>query len=164
VGDAELRAGLVADELGELGVTDAGGAVVVDLDGEGQLAQVGGGEGRDSAAEGVAGGDDAVVRVRGGGGGDGSGGGLFNLLPGLVEAGVDEAAGDEVVAGGEGEDNVGDEVADVVAATDGEDDVLAGVVDGDETTNAGEEAPAGGSALFWKNQDGVGLTGKTRKR
>lgn len=87
-------------------------------------------------------GDDAEARVGGDGLVEGGGGGVGNFIPGVVEAVVDLAAVGEAAVG-EAEDDVGDEVAEVVAAADGEDDELVGAVDGDEATNAGHRAAVG---------------------
>lgn len=136
VGDAELAAGLGSDEVGKDVVAHAGGSIRVDVDVVALGAERRGREGGDSTAEGVARGDDLEARVGGDGLADGGGGGVGDLVPGVVEAVVDLAAVGEAAVG-EGEDDVGDEVAQVVAAADGEDDELVGAVDGDEAANAG---------------------------
>lgn len=139
VGDAELAAGLGRDEVGKDVVAHAGGSVSVDVDAVALSAKSCGCEGGDGTAEGVAGGDDAEARVGGDGLADGGGGGVGDFVPGVVEAVVDLAAvGKGAVV--KGEDDVGDEVAEVVAAADGEDDELVGGVDGDEAANAGHRA------------------------
>lgn len=136
VGDAELAAGLGRDEVGKDVVAHAGRAVRVDVDAVALRAQTGGRERGDGAAQRVAGGDDAEARVGGDSLSDGGGGGVGDFVPGVVEAVVDLAAVGEGAVG-EGKGDVGDEVAEVVAAADGEDDELVGRVDGDEASNAG---------------------------
>lgn len=141
VGDAPLAAGLAGHPVGEVVVADARRAEGVDVGGDALAAQVGAREGGDGAAERVAGDDDLVVAVGGAGGVDAAGGGVGDLLPGLGEAGVDLALADEV-ARLPGEEEVGDEVAEVVAAAQGEDDFAASVVDSDVATDAGPGAAA----------------------
>lgn len=141
VGDAPLAAGLAGHPVGEVVVADARRAEGVDIGGDALAAQVGAREGRDGAAERVAGDDDLVVAVGGAGGVDAAGGGVGDLLPGLGEAGVDFALADEV-ARLPREEEVGDEVAEVVAAAQGEDDFAAGVVDGDVAADARPRAAA----------------------
>lgn len=135
VRDAELAAGLGRDEVGKDVVAHTRRAVGVDVDAVALRAQIRGGERGDGAAERVAGGDDAEARVGGDGLADGGGGGVGDFVPGVVEAVVDLAAVGKGAVG-EGKGDVGDEVAEVVAAADGEDDELVGRVDGDEATNA----------------------------
>lgn len=111
VGEAPVGARLGGDEVGELGVADARGAVAVQVNGDVLVgAQVGSGEGGDGGAEGVAGGDDLVGRVLGAGGVDGVDGGGAQALPGAGEACVGLAAVNERVAAGEEEVEVGDPV------------------------------------------------------
>lgn len=116
VGDAVLGAGLGGDKLGEVVVTDTGRTVRVEGDGDRLLgAEVGGADGSNSGAKGVAGSDDGVVGVGGASlldGGDGRG---ADLAPGVVEAGVNLAVGCQVGAASEGEENVRDPVADAAA-------------------------------------------------
>lgn len=136
VGDAELAAGLVGDEVDKDVVAHAGRSVGEDVDVEALSAKIRSRESSNGTAERVARGDDAEVRVGGDGLADGGGGVVGDFVPGVVEAVVDLAAvGEGAVF--EAEDDVGDEVADVVAAADGEDDELVGGVDGDEAANAG---------------------------
>lgn len=135
VGDAELAAGLGSDKVGKDVVAHARRSVCVDVDVEALSAKSRSCEGGDGAAQGVARGDDAEARVGGDGLADGSGGSVGDFVPGVVEAVVDLAAVCEAAVS-EAEDDVGDEVAEVVAAADGEDDELVGAVDGDEAANA----------------------------
>lgn len=135
VGHAPLGAGLGADEVGKGLVADARGAVGVEVDGVAVGAEVCGREGRDGAAEGVAGRDDLVARVRLGGGCDGGLDAGANLNPGVLEARVDVAVVDEGAVCLQ-EVDVGDPVADIATSADGHDDFLAGVVGCDVATNA----------------------------
>lgn len=139
VGDAELAAGLGRDEVGKDVVAHAGRAIGVDVDAVTLRAESCGCERGDGTAKGVTRGDDAEARVGGDGLADGGGGGVGDFVPGVVEAVVDFAAVGKGAVG-EAEDDVGDEVAEVVAAADGEDDELVGGVDGDEAANAGYRA------------------------
>ena len=107
VGDAVLLAGLAGGESGEGLVTDAGRAEGIEVGGIAGLTEVGGGNGSDGTAERVASHTDAVAGVSGLGGLDGRGNLGRNLLPGGVEAGVDETAAHEVTAGGLDENDAG---------------------------------------------------------
>lgn len=107
VGDAVLLAGLGGGEGGKGLVADAGRAKGVQVGRVAALAEVGGRECGDGAAERVAGHTDAVGWVGGLGRLDGRGDGGRDFLPGSVEAGVDEAAAHKVAAGGLGEDDAG---------------------------------------------------------
>jgi len=109
VGDAELGPGLLPrHEVRKGRVADAGGAEGVDVAGVAGPAEVGGGEGGDGAAEGVARHDELVGRVGGAGGGDGGEERGGDFVVGGLEAGVDLAVLDaEPVAGVVGEEGAG---------------------------------------------------------
>lgn len=127
VRNTELGAGLRGHEAGKVIVAHARRPKRIHICYDARLSQVRGAEGRNGAAERVAGGDDLEVRVgfasRRHGGLDAGG----DLIPGGLEARVDAAALDEVAVG-LGEDDIGDPVADVVAAADRDDDFFARVV------------------------------------
>lgn len=84
-------------------------------------------------------GDNAEGRIGSNSLGKGSGGSAGDFTPGFVEAIVNFTPGDEAAVG-EGEDNVCDEVAEVVASTERQDDFLVCAVHGDEAANAGHGA------------------------
>ncbi len=96
------------------------------------LADVCGREGGDGGAEGVAGDDEAVVRVGLGGGEDVGDDHVAHAGPGFPEAVVDAAGGAEVGAD-ECDFEVFDPVLVGVGASEGEDDELVFGVDGYET-------------------------------
>jgi hypothetical protein len=135
VSNTELAAGLGRHEVGKDVVAHTRRSIRVDVNGEALSAKRRGRESGDSTAQGVTRGDDSEGRVGGNGLVESGGGVAGDFIPGIVEAVVDFAARSEAAVC-EGEDNVCDEVAEVVAAADGEDDQLVCAVDGDEAANA----------------------------
>jgi hypothetical protein len=96
VGDAVLAAGLVGDELDKGEVADARRGVRVQVGVVARLPDVAGSEGGDSGAEGVARDNDLVGRVGLLGLSDGVQSGRLDLVPGAIEARVDETALDQI--------------------------------------------------------------------
>lgn len=141
--NAPLATGLSREPIGKLVITDAGRTKRVHVDFETVTAQICRANGGYSAAEGVARDDELVVWVLDETGLDGLCGGVFDLVPGLGEASVQLALSGEFAVA-PGEDDVGDEVADVVAAADGEDDFLADGVAGYVGADSGELAAGAG--------------------
>lgn len=136
--DAEVAA-LVRDVLADLARADARLAEAVQLDRVPVVAQLGGGEDGDGAAEAVADRDDLVGRVGVGGLLDGVEHAVAGLGPGGVEAAEGVAAVADVGRGHDGEVEVGQVVADGAGAAEGDDDEVVGAVGGDEAGDVGDE-------------------------
>lgn len=126
---APLTALLAGEPVGEVVVTDARRAEGVNVHGETVATKVRRAQCCDGSTERVARSNELVAWVLVASGLHGACDGVLDLLPALGEAGVDFTFVDKVAAL-PGEEDVGDEVADVVAAADGEDNFLAGLVYG----------------------------------
>lgn len=147
VSDTVLGAGLVGDKVGKRRVAHTRRAKGVDIVGIARITEVRAGKGRNGTTERVARDDQAVARVVAEGGGHGGGNAVRDLVPGITEAGVDLSAVGEVVVF-ERKDDIGDEVADVVAATHGDDDFATGVVEADVGANPGIVTTAEGVSML----------------
>lgn len=135
VGHTVFSSGLVGEESGEVVVANTGRAKGESITGDATSAKVCRGEGSNGTSQRVAGDDNAVAGIVLASLLDGIGGSRLDLLPGCGEASVHLALRDEAAAL-PGENNIGDEVANVVASANGEDDVFVLVVDGDVAADA----------------------------
>lgn len=154
--DAEITAqagGLVGDEIADIGATDTGLPVSIQVRNLPGLAHLGGGDGGDGATEGVSRDHEPETWVGRRGGCECRENATAGFHPGGVEARVDGAGGAEVRGRGGGEIGVGEEVADGFGAAEGEDGEAAGGVGGEVAGHVGEE----GVLEFVEGGGGVGL-------
>ena len=136
-----LARSLACDEVCEVVVADARATVGVDVDTAAVGPHVDGAECGDGTAQGVTGSNDAVAWVLVDGLGHGRLCRSGNLIPSSLETLVDFAFRDEGAVGPR-EDNVGDEVANVVAAAHGEDNLLPSVVSSNVSSDASDKTAA----------------------
>ena len=135
---------LIGDVVADLPTANARLAVRVQFDIAPGIAELGGGDGGDGAAEGVARDDELSCRVGVGGRFHGGEDACAGFEPAAVEARADAAGGADVGGGDGGEFGVGDEIADGGGAAEGEDDEGAGGVRGDVAGYVCEEGAGGG--------------------
>lgn len=140
VSDAERGALLARCEVCKDIVADTWSAVSVDIDFVAVLAEVSAAKNGDSTSKGVASENNTVVGVGLQTLADTTVSSVLDFTPGSSEAGMKLAAGHQIAVLLL-ENNIGDEVADIIATTDRNNNLAADIIDSNVSSNAGDGTP-----------------------